>query len=389
MSASPALAAPPEVALSARLQPLHFADLVGFAQDDHFAAFTLFALHADAILSDCAPLRPALRPSAAFHAVCRRALDEPPQNALAARRFFEENFAPFRVLPLTPAGAGSGFVTGYYEPIVAGSLTRSSQFTAPILSRPADLVTLASGETEPGLAAGLSAARLLPDGSHAAYPDRAAIESGAIAGHAQPLVWLADSVEVFFAQVQGSLRVVLPDGRQLRFTYAGRNGHPYTSIGRLLVDAGEIPREDMGLERVKTWIRERGQAPGEAGAALMLRNKSYVFFAQKTGLADADGPIGGAGLSLSPLRSIAVDRGIWCYGLPFWLAGELPWRTDSSMPFRRLMIAGDTGSAIVGPARADIFFGSGAAAGRRAGSIRHDCDFIVLLPRRDGEVGQE
>ncbi len=362
------------------LLPLRFADLAGFATDDHRAAFALFARHAAAILSDQPVLRQALPATDALRAVCRGGLEDPPQTQAAAQRFFEAHFVPHLVLPEGEAGPADGFVTGYYEPVVAGSLTASKEFSAPILSRPDDLVTLALGERVPGLDPTLSAARALPGGSYGAYLDRGAIESGAIADHAKPLVWLADPVEVFFAQVQGSARVTLPDGHELRLTYAGRNGHPYTSIGRLLVEAGEIPADDIGLARVKSWIRAHGQAPGEAGAALMLRNKSYVFFAQKADLADAEGPIGGAGLSLSPLRSIAVDRSIWSYGLPFWLAAELPWQSPKPTPFRRLMIAGDTGSAILGPARADIFFGSGAEAGQRAGGIRHGCAFIVLLP---------
>ncbi|QXX75497.1 murein transglycosylase A [Methylovirgula sp. HY1] len=362
------------------LLPLRFADLADFADDDHHAAFVVFAQHAAAILGDQAPLRPAREASAELRAICRHALDEQPRTQAAARRFFEENFAPFRVVS-DVAGAAQGFVTGYYEPVVAGSLTRSESFTAPILCRPADLVTLPQGTSLPGLAPELSAARRMLDGSYAAYPDRAAIEAGALAELAQPLVWLADPVEVFFVQVQGSARVLLPDGRQLRLTYAGRNGHPYRSIGRILVESGEIPAADMGLERVKGWIRAHGQAPGEAGAALMLRNKSYVFFAATADLPADAGPIGGAGLNLSPFRSIAVDRSIWSYGLPFWLDGALPWQSAALTPFRRLMIAADTGAAIIGPARADIYFGSGAEAGTRAGSIRHGCDFIVLLPR--------
>lgn len=296
------------------LLPLNFADLAGFTRDDHLAAFTLFAQHAAAILSHHAALRPACPPSSALRAVFRLALEDPPRTQAAARRFFEAHFAPFRVMP-ERGSATQGFVTGYYEPILAGSLSRSATFSAPILSRPDDLVTLSPGATLPGLDPGLSAGRRLPDGSHAPYPDRAAIERGAMAGHAKPLVWLADPVEVFFVQIQGSARIVLPDGRQLRLTYAGRNGHPYSSIGRMLAEAGEIRAEDMGLERVKAWIRAHGQAPGEAGAALMLRNKSYVFFAQNTDLHEDDGPIGGAGSSLRPcvrLPSTAVFGPMAC-----------------------------------------------------------------------------
>jgi membrane-bound lytic murein transglycosylase A len=368
------------------LQPVRFGDLPGFADDDHVAVFAVFAQHAALILEDRAALRPAVPADEALRSVCRRALTHPPSTQMEARAFFEENFLPHRVLPdaasdNTQPVAGRGFVTGYYEPVVEGSLTPTAAFTVPLFGRPDDLITLAAGESAPGLAPELSAARRLPDGAYGPYPERAAIEAGALADHAKPLIWLRDKVEAFFVQVQGSARAVLPDGRKLRLVYAGRNGHPYTSIGRILVDTGEIPATDMGMVRVKQWIRSRGQGPGEAGSALMLRNKSYVFFAQKDDLADAEGPIGGAGISLARLRSIAVDRRIWCYGLPFWLDTSIPWQDRNLSPFRRLMIAGDTGSAIVGSARADIFFGGGAVAAEFAGNIRHTCDFTVLLPK--------
>jgi membrane-bound lytic murein transglycosylase A len=333
------------------LQPVAFADLAGFADDDHRAAFAVFAQHAAAIVAHQPPLRLAVPASNALRAVCRRALGRAPASAADARSFFEENFQPCRVLP----ESGRGFVTGYYEPVVAGSLTRTAEFTAPLLGAPKQ--------------------------PPAPYPTRAEIEAGALGALAAPLVFLRDRVEVFFAQVQGSLRVALTDGRQLRLTYAGRNGHPYTSIGKALVAAGELPAERVDMDQVKAWIREKGQAPDQPGGALMLRNRSYVFFSCNAALGPDDGPFGGAGLPLTTLRSVAVDRSVWNYGLPFFLSGDLPWRSDTVTSFRRLMIAGDTGSAIVGPARADIFFGSGTGAGARAGVIRHGCDVTVLLPR--------
>jgi len=361
----------------ARLAPLTFAELDGFAAADHLEAFRVFAEHAKAIVKDRPPLRPARAASCALKAVCRVALAQPVETGAAARRFFETHFRPYRVMP----AAGSGFVTGYYEPIIAGALERSAEFTAPILARPVDLVTLPPEARPAGLPPELAAARRLTDGTLVPYPDRAEIEAGA---GFRPLVWLADPVEVFLVQVQGSARVILPDHRQIRLVYAGRNGHPYTSIGKMLIESGEIAASDMGLAALKAWIRTRGQKPGEAGAALMHANRSYVFFAIDAELREEDGPIGGAGLPLSPLRSIAVDRSIWSYGLPFWLAGDLPWEREEVTPFRRLMIAQDTGSAIIGPARADIFFGSGGVAGALAGGIRHGCDFAVLLPRGEG-----
>lgn len=358
-------------------EPVTFADLPGFAHDDHAAAFAVFAQHAAAILKGHAPLRPAVAPSDALRAVCRRSLDRPASTGAEARTFFTDNFRPFRLQPET----GRGFVTGYYEPVVAGSLTQAPEFSAPLLARPDDLVTRAPGEALAGVDPSLSAARRLADGGLVAYPTRAEIEAGALADRAKPLAYLKDKVDVFFAQVQGSLRVALPDGRTLRLTYACRNGHPYTSIGKALVEAGELPADGVDMDAVKAWIRGKGQAPEDPGGALMLRNASYVFFAHNNALGPEDGPIGGAGLSLKPLRSIAIDRTIWSYGLPFWLDGDLPWETEAATPFQRLMIAADTGSAILGPARADLFFGSGNAAGARAGTIRHGCHFTILLPR--------
>lgn len=360
-----------------RLVPLSFAEIDGFSADDHLEAFRVFAEQAKAIVENRPSLRPALCASAELRAACQAALATPARTQTAARRFFENHFQPFCVMP----AAGDGFVTGYYEPIVAGSLVPSAEFTAPILDRPADLITLPQGSGLPGRPE-LSAARRLGDGTLAPYPDRAEIEASA--GLYRPLVWLRDRIEVFLVQVQGSARVVLPDLRQIRLVYAGRNGWPYTSIGRILIESGEIASSDMSLAALKTWIRAHGQNRGEAGAALMQANRSYVFFAIDRDLGDRDGPIGGAGVSLSPLRSIAVDRSLWSYGIPFWLNGNLPWERDEATPFKRLMIGQDTGSAIVGPARADIFFGSGEAAGARAGRIRHKCDIVVLLPR--GEV---
>jgi peptidoglycan lytic transglycosylase A len=344
------------------LSRLSFADLAGFGDDDHFAAFQDFARSCAAIAGSAPPPRNGPPATPALNAIANAALCQEVREPAQARRFFERHFRPCQV----SACAGvrnAGFLTGYYEPIVDGSLTRTREFTAPVIGRPDNLNALPRY---------LNA---LPR-----YPDRAAIEAGAIERHAAPIVWLRDPVEVFLVQVQGSARVRLADGGLLRLAYAGRNGHPYTSIGRILIDTGEIAEADMSLATLKQWIRAHGQNPGDAGAALMHRNKSYVFFSRHEECEPARGPIGGQGISLTALRSIAIDRAIWTYGLPFWIAADLPWRGSSSSPFRRLMIAQDTGSAITGPARADIFFGSGDDAGARAGDIRHAGDVVVFLP---------
>jgi membrane-bound lytic murein transglycosylase A len=338
------------------LSRLSFADLAGFGDDDHLAAFQVFARSCAAIAAKKSPLRNGAPATPALNAIANAALCQEVREPAQARRFFEAHFWPFRVSAKGLAPSISGFLTGYYEPIVEGSSLRTHNFMAPALGRPDNLAALAR------------------------YPDRAAIEAGAIERHTAPIVWLRDPVEVFLVQVQGSARVRLADGGLLRLAYAGRNGHPYTSIGRILIDTGEIAEADMSLATLKQWIRAHGQNPGDAGAALMHRNKSYVFFSRHEECEPARGPIGGQGISLTALRSIAIDRAIWTYGLPFWIAADLPWRGSSSSPFRRLMIAQDTGSAITGPARADIFFGSGDDAGARAGDIRHAGDVVVLLP---------
>lgn len=350
-----------------------FADLPDFAADNHLAAYAVFLASARALAGGVASTRPALSATPGFLRLYERTAHQPELATQAeARKFFEANFVPFRIHP----NRGSGFLTGYYEPEVEGALVASADYSVPLLARPSDLVTFAQGATPAGLDPGFSAGRLSDQGQWHPYPDRAAIEQGRVAPPMRPVVWLRDAVEVFLVHVQGSARVRLPDGQIIRLGYAGRNGHPYTSIGRILIDQGHIAPQDMSLARLKAWLR----AAGPDGRRLMQQNRSYIFFKIEAGLDLAQGPVGAAGVPLTALRSIAVDRTLWHYGLPFWLDAEIPWQNQQSARIRRLMIAQDTGSAIVGPARADIFFGGGDAAGALAGNIRHDAQVHVLLP---------
>ncbi|MGJ3262139.1 MAG: murein transglycosylase A [Salinarimonas sp.] len=364
----------------ARLEPVAFADLPGWEADDHAAALAAFRISCAPIVEGRAALRPAAEAHVDLRAACRAALDLAPGDvgATEARAFLERRFVPHRVIP----PAGRGFLTGYYEPELAGSLVPTARFAVPLRARPADLVTLAEGETRPGIDPSLRAA--LPDGAGGVrpVPTRAAIEEGALDDTAPPIVWLEQPGEAFIVHVQGSARIRLPDGDVLRVGYAGRNGHPYTSIGRLLVARGAIDLDAMSLERLLGWLREN---PDEA-RALMRENTSYIFFAILPDHDPALGPIGGAGVPLTPGRSLAVDRGLWPYGLPFFLSGALPDADGVARPLARLMVAQDTGSAILGPARGDYFVGSGARAGTRAGLMRHAADFVVLLPRPAAEV---
>jgi membrane-bound lytic murein transglycosylase A len=354
-----------------RLEALTFENLAGWAGDDHLAALRTFERSAHALVSGRDSPRQARPPSSGLIANARAALGATITVERDARRFFETRFRPFRVLP---EGA-AGFLTGYYEPCIAASKVETEEFRWPILGRPVDLVTFAFDEAPAGFPEGISGARRLSDGSLVPYDDRAAIERK----RADPILWLRDAVEAFLVQVQGSGQVEFPDGRGARLAYYGRNGLPYTSIGRILIETGEIAESAMSLAALKAWLR----SDGKRGLALMRRNRSFVFFKLVEDFDPDSGPIAGAGVALTALRSIAVDRNIWSYGLPFWIEADLPWAEDTSRPFNRLTIAQDTGSAIVGPARADIFFGSGEAAGARAGAIRHRGDFIVLLPLGD------
>ncbi len=370
--APPAMADPLPPLKDATATPVAFSTIRDWAADDHLAAWHVFEKHCTALANATPVLREGAKPPDSLRRVCDAARTLSFRTSTEARAFFERWFDPVEI---TPQG-GAGFLTGYYEPETEGSLVRTDAFQAPLLARPPDLVTIPQGETWPGIPEGFAAARRRADGNHDVYPDRAAIWRGDTGAQAQPILWLKDDVEVFFMQVQGSGRVKLTDGHNTRIAYAGRNGHPYSSIGRIVVREGLLPLEDATLDKLKAWLRAN---PVEA-RRIMGMNASYVFFRLADELSDASGPIGGAGLPLTPWRSIAVDRSIWAYGLPVWIEVDLPLASGTE-PFRKLVIAEDTGSAILGPARADLYHGSGAAAGSRAGVLRHPMRFIVLWPR--------
>jgi membrane-bound lytic murein transglycosylase A len=345
------------------------ADLPGWAEDDHAAALAAFRRSARRITSDSdAP--------AAWRAVAAAALAVPDAaDAATARAFFEASFDAY---PVEPSPAARPFLTGYYEPELAGSRAATSDFTVPLYARPDDLVDVTDANRPAGIPGNLPFARL-SDSGLTPYHDRAAIEDGALAGRGLELVHLADAVDAYFVHVQGSCRVRLDDGAVLRLAYAAKAGHPYTSIGRLLVERGVIPADTMTGAVLAAWLRAN---PAE-GRALMRENRSYVFFAEQTGLDPDLGAIGAGGVQLTPGRSLAVDHAVHRYGAPVWLDAALPLGTGGALrPFRRLMIAQDTGSAIVGPARGDVFIGCGAEAERIAGGFRHNAEaFVVFVPK--------
>jgi len=364
----------PQFSASDLLRGIEFDDIDGFAADDLVGPFDAFRRSAEIIVAKAQEQRGAVSPSPALVAASRAALagiNDP-------GRFFRRWFRPHRI-------DSRGFVTAYYEVEVDARLSPEPGFATAVLSRPRDLVTLNAAPLLLPSGERLTSARRRADGALAPYPDRRAIEEEGGAPSAHPLAYVRDPVELFLIQVQGSARLRLPGGDFIALTYAGRNGWPYTSIGRLMVERGLVLKAEMSLDVMKETLRRLGTGPGEAGRRLMQENRSYVFFQVDGSERRRIGPIGGQGAPLTPLRSIAVDRSIWCYGLPFWIAARIPWQGEAETAFRRLMIAQDTGSAIIGPARADLFFGSGEAAGRRAGGVRHAAEVIVLLPKDAGD----
>lgn len=360
---------PPSIA-GARLIPRAFVDLPLWDQDDHSAAFATFLRSARHEAANNPSLRQGLPLPAALETVFSRALAWQG----TPRAFFESNFTPFDIEPDGQQdGPQHGFVTGYYEPEIPGSLLPHPLYPVPVLARPPELVTVAQGQTAPApLDPSLKSYNQIGSQISPA-PDRAAIEDGFYAGYGLEIAWVRDRVDLFFIQVQGSARLRLPDGGVARLVYAGRNGHPYSSIGKIIVAEGHLPLSEAHLGPLKHWLRRH---PAEARRIMRL-NRSYIFFSLDFDLGADDGPIGAEGLSLTPLRSIAIDRTLWPYGTPFFISADL------DEPLHRLWIAQDTGSAILGPARADLFFGSGEEAGLRAGRVRHRAKMIVLWPRTE------
>ena len=356
-----------------QLEPTTWKALAGWTADDHLAAFAAFQASCQAFRKLKSPQdeRPVYN---ALWQVCRRATNAKPADRNAARRFFEDNFRPVRISKL---GESEGFLTGYFEPVVQGSRFPSPEFSVPLYRRPRDLVAQghATG-TDNFPNKGVAVGRFNENHELVPYHDRGEIEEGALDGQKLEICWLRDPFEALSISIQGSARVILEDGTPLRINYDAHNGYPYTAVGRVLIERNLVPREEMSMQRIRDWMAAN---PDEA-PKVRAPNRSFIFF-RITGLSNDGEPAGAQGIPLTPLRSIAVDK-IHVYGTPFFIEANLP--IDSAKPvtnFRRLMIAQDTGSAIVGPARADLYWGAGDDAGRIAGRIRHPGRFVMLLPR--------
>lgn len=363
----------------ARLRPVAFARLKGWEADDLSPAFSAFRRSAEKIAAVPPKDRPLGASGAALSRVAVRALELPETvDPVTARAFFETHFTARRVTPTE----GKGFVTGYFEPEVDGALARSDRFPVPIYARPDDLVEIGPGDDRAGLDPALTWARQRADGTLEEHPDRAAIMAGALEGEVPALAWVASWVEAFFIHVQGSARIRLPGGGVKRVTFAGKTGHTYFPIARVLVERGLMEARQATADVLKQWLVDN---PAEA-PAVMARNRSFIFFREAPVPDPALGPIAAAGVPLTPGRSLAIDRTLVTFHTPVFVESLLDGRDGESVPFRRLMVAQDTGSAIVGPARGDIFFGTGEDAWEQAARVRHPARFTLLVPRgsRDG-----
>jgi membrane-bound lytic murein transglycosylase A len=358
--------------LSAVFRPVSFQDLPGWAADDHLAAFAAFARSAHRVLEK--PYRTGSLgvDCTAFAEAYAEARDLVPDDNSAARAFFERHFIPCRVQPSD--NVEHGFVTGFYEPVAQASPVKSEKFAYPLYARPADLVDINDGNRPHGMDPYLAFGRKTSAGI-VEYFDRPAIEQGALSGQGLEIAWLEDPVDVFFIHVQGAARLVMPDGSTRRVTYAAKTGQRFTGAGRVLVDLGELPLADVTMQSIRAWFRAN---PGRVNE-ILWRNRSFIFFRDAAVDDPALGPIAAAKVPLAPGRSMAVDRLLHTFGTPFFIDAPTLTAFDGA-PFRRLMIAQDTGSAIVGNARGDLFAGSGDAAGEIAGVIKHPADFYALVP---------
>lgn len=352
------------------LKPASFADLPGWRQNDPSQALP-------ALLRSCRRLLS--RPDGEAFGVAGKVGDWRPvceaaarvsEKPDAARAFFESSFQPFAA---SADGDPDGLFTGYYEPLLHGSRTRSDRYRVPLYVRPPDLVTVDLGAFREELKGRRIAGRV-EEGELIPYPDRQAIEAGALAGRKLELVWVDDPIDAFFLQIQGSGRIRLDDGSEMRVGYAAQNGHPYFAIGRELIERGELTSETVSMQSIRRWLVEH---PDEADG-VMARNASYVFFQALNG----EGPLGADGVALTPGRSLAVDLRHWPLGVPMWVDTEAPSPRpgEPDRPFRRLLVAQDTGGAIRGAVRGDVFWGHGEDAAEVAGRMKHRGRMWVLLP---------
>lgn len=356
-------------------RPVPFEALPGWAEDDLSRTLPALYKSCDRILG----FPPARRIPGAriggrardWEAACQDILlvnDDP-----TLRKVLKKHFLPLEV---SVAGTPIGTFTGYYETLLHGSETRSERYSTPLYLRPPELVSVDLGAFRADLK-GRRIAGEVKNGRLVPYSDRAAITKGALEGRALELLWVDDPVDAFFLHIQGSGRVMMPDGNLRMIGYHDQNGHPYYAIGRTLIEEGEVPREEMSMQAIRAWLADNPDRMHD----LMNRNKSFIFFRD---LGESDGPFGSAGVPLTARRSLAVDRKHLPLHAPVWLATTHPDPAAplaDPLPFNHLMVAQDTGGAINGEIRGDVFWGFGEEAELIAGPMNNAGRYWLLLPK--------
>jgi membrane-bound lytic murein transglycosylase A len=340
-------------------EKLSWSELPGWEQDTHAMAWP-------ALVSQCSKLP---KGDEHWERICTAAsaLSEPTDQQ--AKGFFETHFVPHAVIGKD--GSAEGLITGYYEPLLHGNTRPDERYAFPLYARPDSLLVVDLDELFPELK-GKRVRGLLKGNRVVPFYDRAAIDGGAKPLQGKELLWVDDPYAAFFLQVQGSGRVNLPDGSTVKVGYADQNGHQYVSIGKTLIEQGELKREDVSLFTINQWLRDNPDKAQE----LLNQNPSYVFFHMTED--DGTGPRGSLNVPLTAERSAAVDRSVIPLGTPIWLNTDLPTNGET---YQRLLFAQDTGGAIKGPVRADVFFGQGQRAEQLAGTMKQSGRLYALLPR--------
>ncbi|MBH1976464.1 MAG: MltA domain-containing protein, partial [Rhodocyclales bacterium] len=340
-------AQPAELPAAPPMQTARWEDLPGWEEDDPTPAFIAF-------LDSCRTLSK----QALWRPVCLAAQTADVSSPQSVRGWFKSQFQPWAMV--NADGSRTGMITGYYEPVLQGSRKPSRQNPYPVHAAPGDLITVDLSKIYPELKhlrlrGRLEGKKLIP------YYDRAEWDKQGSKRSHEAIAWVSDAVELFFMQVQGSGQIALPDGSRMRVGYADQNGHPYRSIGRWLIDQGEISIDQASMQGIKNWAENNPKRLNE----LLNQNPSVVFFRElpPTG----PGPLGALGVPLTPTRSLAVDPRYVPLGTPLWLATTMP---NSEQALTKLMLAQDTGGAIRGAVRGDFYWGSGEQAGNLAGKMR-------------------
>lgn len=355
------------------LRPVSFADLPGWAEDDPSETLPALSRCYDHLTTSKPYRTGSLGLTADDLIPAMQAASQVKRSAETARQFFETWFQPFAI---NVGQESQGFVTAYYEPEIEVRAAESDSYTRPFYRRPPDLIDLDGSNRPVDLDSSYMFGRL-QNGKVVAYPDRRAIDEGYLEGQGLEIAWAMSKVDVFFAHVQGAARLKYPDGSVARITYSAKSGHPFSAIGRYLLDRQELDPVTVSMQTIRAWL----QANPDRVDEVLWQNRSYIFFRQ-TDVGDPHlGPVAAAKVQLTAGRSLAIDRTIHTFGTPFFVASHSLTRLDRGRPFQRLMIGLDTGTAIVGPARGDIFTGSGDAAGELAGSVRNPAHFYILIPK--------